>query len=394
MKFKIQFLGLLIIVLFVSCTDQVSFEGKLLDVTPSSNELMAYLLSPESLEDVASPFRGEIVDSALVQLDGSFSFRWKPKGEKAILLEIVLQLKGERYPRRLVNDSPLVSNYMPVVYSGDPIEFESTSKSFLRDFELKNPQPENASILQLRDIRLKAYETYLKGRVWDIHEGTGLLEKEEAHLNYQRELIRFADTTSFFVPSMIALRWVSPQLDYERVPEFLFGQCNKWEGKDHPWKESLCSMSEKHQLPALVGDAFPKATLPLNSGEEQNLYGLLGEKLTLVDVWASWCVPCRKENRDVLVPLWENYHQQGFQIVGYGLETNENAWKSAIEKDGANRWINASHLTGDEAPLMQQLRIHTIPANYLLDSEGTILAKNLHGDRLEQFVKDYFEKLL
>lgn len=111
-----------------------------------------------------------------------------------------------------------------------------------------------------------------------------------------------------------------------------------------------------------------------------------------MDIWASWCAPCRVENRDILVPLWERYNPQNFQIVAYALESSEKAWNNAIEKDGAHRWLHASHLEGDQNPFMDALRLKTIPANFLLDKEGRVLAKNLHGQDLIDFVDDYMEK--
>ena len=108
-----------------------------------------------------------------------------------------------------------------------------------------------------------------------------------------------------------------------------------------------------------------------------------------MDIWASWCAPCRVENRNVLVPLWENYNDRGFQIVAYGLESSKSAWENAIERDGAYRWLHASHLEGDQNPVMDSLRLRTIPANFFLDKKGKVLAKNLHGQDLIRFVQDY-----
>ncbi|HRV56389.1 MAG TPA: AhpC/TSA family protein, partial [Mangrovimonas sp.] len=65
---------------------------------------------------------------------------------------------------------------------------------------------------------------------------------------------------------------------------------------------------------------------------------------------ASWCAPCRKENKVILDPLWKAYHDKGLQIIGYGLESDEQSWKAAIQKDQA-LWLQTSHLEGDEAPL-------------------------------------------
>ena len=65
-----------------------------------------------------------------------------------------------------------------------------------------------------------------------------------------------------------------------------------------------------------------------------------------------------------------------------------------MERDGADRWLHASHLLGDQNPLMDALRLKTIPANFLLDGEGRVLAKNLHGEELIQFVENYMAELV
>ena len=116
----------------------------------------------------------------------------------------------------------------------------------------------------------------------------------------------------------------------------------------------------------------------------------LGKRLTLVDIWAAWCAPCRKENKTVLAPLWHDFEDKGFQIIGYSIDNNPQAWKAAIAGDGAT-WLQASHLTGDSTPFMETLHISTIPANFILDAEGRIVAKNLFGEDLSEFVKTYLK---
>jgi thiol-disulfide isomerase/thioredoxin len=150
-------------------------------------------------------------------------------------------------------------------------------------------------------------------------------------------------------------------------------------------------VGDRRKLPVLVSDLLPDYPLPMLAGDTVSLHNLLGERLTLLDLWASWCGPCRVQNRDFLVPLWDQYHQRGFQIIGYGLEASSKAWARAIEADGAYRWPHASDLQGDDSPLFELLRLTTIPANFLLDAEGRVVAKNLHGEELMEYVRRVME---
>ena len=123
-----------------------------------------------------------------------------------------------------------------------------------------------------------------------------------------------------------------------------------------------------------------------------SLKDMLGNKLTIIDLWASWCAPCRTENREVLVPVWNEYHANGLQIIAYGLESDESTWRAAAEQDGANRWFQASDLKGDDSPFLKKIRIQTIPSNFILDDKGVVLTKNVHGKALMDLVKSYMKQ--
>ena len=96
-------------------------------------------------------------------------------------------------------------------------------------------------------------------------------------------------------------------------------------------------------------------------------------------------------NREVLAPLWAQYRDSGFAIVGYALDSSPGAWKTAIQKDAA-AWPQASHLGGDTSPFLDTLHVTTIPASFLLDSDGRVVAKNLHGDALRAFVDQFLNQ--
>lgn len=386
-KIKKGITALFFILYLSGCSSKQSMTGILEN---AQDDTFVYLVEPQTLYDLASPFLGKVLDSTQANKDGSFSFELANHYSEKMLFQLVVQSYGQ--PANLLqNDNPLESNYIPVVWKpGEKLVVKARADALQQSFMLENPSEENKAMLALRDLKMSAYKEFLKDQEWDVHEGTQLLEKEQALLNYQNRLISFATETSQPDAAMTAIRWVSPQNDYERIPEFLVGQCKKWqlEAPEHPWLQELCKLADTNNLPILIGDFFPDSALPTVTGDTISVIKELGAKLTIIDIWASWCAPCRKENRDVLGPIWKVHHDKGLQMIGYGLESDENAWKTAIKKD-QTQWLQTSHLEGDDAPFMKLLRIQTIPANFILDAQGKVIAKNLHGEELEQFVENY-----
>ena len=119
---------------------------------------------------------------------------------------------------------------MPILWQrGSRLQITAKLDEFQKSFSIEHPSEINKALLDLRDINKKAYQTYLAGKHWQVEEGSQLLEKEHAILQYQTELIKFADSTPYLMPALVALRWVSPEHDYERVPEFLVRSMRKME---------------------------------------------------------------------------------------------------------------------------------------------------------------------
>ncbi len=396
--FSNNFIAALILVLLLQgatqCRTQSAspISGK---VTLSSDwKPMMYLVQPRNFLEIASNFSGLVVDSAAILGEGRFSFtKLSLSGEKA-LFQLCVQKAGNRFPNQLMDDDPLMSNYMPVVLQkGDRLQVSAEAGHFQASFSIQNPSEENQALLKLRDIRHHAFRQESAQMAGGEHsDEAALLEREAALNRYQQPLMAFADSSISLWPALVATRWVSPLSDYERVPEFLFGQCEKWHGKapENQWTAQLCQAANREKLPVLKGDKIPDFQLPMLAGDTMSLYTLLGARLTILDIWASWCAPCRRENREVLSPLWTQQKDRGLQILGYSIDSSPAAWKAGIAKDAA-AWPHASHLSGDATPFMEALRITSIPANFILDARGKVLAKNLHGDALRVFVEEYLK---
>jgi len=356
---------------------------------------VVYLVQPRNFMEIASNFGGLVVDSALIGPDGKFIFLNVPQTDEKALFQLSNQKNGNRFPNQLLDNDPLISNYMPVVLQkGEPLVVTVESDRFQATFSIQKPSTENLALMQLRDLRHKAYRQESAQMVEGEHsDEAALLEREAALQRFRKPLMAFADSSVSLWPALVAIRWVSPASDYERVPEFLFGQCEKWRSKapENQWTAQLCQAGNREKLPVLTGDIIPDFPFPMSTGDTVQWHTLLGSRLTILDVWASWCAPCRRENREVLSPLWVQHKDRGLQILGYSIDSSPAAWKAAIAKDMAT-WPHASHLSGDATPFLETLRITTIPANFILDAQGKVLAKNLHGEALKVFVEDYLDR--
>jgi thiol-disulfide isomerase/thioredoxin len=120
------------------------------------------------------------------------------------------------------------------------------------------------------------------------------------------------------------------------------------------------------------------------TGKPIQLSSLKG-KYVLVDFWASWCVPCRKVNPD-LVKMYEKYRGEKFTILGVSLDENKAKWIEAINKDKLD-WHHVSDLKGWQNAVAKQYGIQGIPQNLLLDPNGKVLFKNLPIDALDSELK-------
>ena len=109
-------------------------------------------------------------------------------------------------------------------------------------------------------------------------------------------------------------------------------------------------------------------------------------KVTIIDFWASWCGPCRMENPNV-VALYKEFHDQGLNIIGVSLDKDAGKWKDAIAKDGLT-WAHVSNLKFWDEPIAKLYGVESIPATFILDAEGNIVAQNLRGDELKAKVKE------
>lgn len=129
-------------------------------------------------------------------------------------------------------------------------------------------------------------------------------------------------------------------------------------------------------------------TLPSMNGEMVSLKSFKG-RYVLVDFWASWCVPCRKES-PFLKAAFAKFQNRNFTILGISVDTKEDAWKTAVNQDGLT-WPQLIETRGMKEGAAADYGVSAIPANFLIDPQGKIIAKNLRGAELEEKLREILQ---
>lgn len=157
-------------------------------------------------------------------------------------------------------------------------------------------------------------------------------------------------------------------------------------------QESNSGRLYKKSFSLALGLKAPDFTVKDTTGSDISLSSFRGSYV-LLDFWASWCIPCRYQNPK-LIKVYNKFKEQNFKIFGVSLDRGDRGkemWVKAILSDSLP-WNQGSDLQGFESEISKNYMITYVPTNYLIDPDGKIIAKNIHGEELEKKLNEIYGK--
>ena len=314
-----------------------------------------------------------------------------PSAQRKVTFKGQVKDQGAFY---LVNffDTPKPQKVLLILEGGETIDVVAdgiNNEEGKGDFTLKGDYPNVKYMLELLAI---SKEMEAKVRKWN--QEIQVDQKQEKRIQAEFTQAQAASTSKIkaLIPLMgshLVALWATNFLPAEKEMASLVDIADRL-GKarpNHPQVQQFVNNLQRLQG-VNEGAMAPEINLATPAGPTLALSSLRG-KYVLIDFWASWCGPCRRENPNV-VKTYAAYKDKGFEIFGVSLDQNREAWLKAIEADKLV-WKHVSDLQYWNSAGAQAYQVNSIPQTFLVNPEGRIIAKGLRGVALDNYLAKLFE---
>lgn len=320
------------------------------------------------------------IDTSVVT-NGKFEFKGDLKNEDLAYLKFDL---GNSLPFFLENGK------IEIVYDNDSL-FKSNvagtpNNDLLTDFNKKSTEIGKKLSKFQKDNLQKMQEAKKKNDTLVINQIMTEYNSFQNELNEYSEQFITKNTNAILSVLLLENFIKQNSLETTKVQEY-------YNSLTDEVKNSKSGLRVKEMLDAItsveIGKKAPDFSAPSPNGKTISLNESLG-KVTIIDFWASWCGPCRMENPNV-VALYNELHEKGLNIIGVSLDRDAAKWKEAIAKDGLT-WNHVSNLKFWQDPIAETYNVKAIPATFILDENGVIIARDLRGAELKAKVEELLNK--
>ncbi len=313
-----------------------------------------------------------------VAKDGKFSFKGQlPQTDYYLLrvgnnvLHLVLRINSNI---KIYGDGKKIRSHVNIINS-DESKAMNDFANVIDNFSAKNDSAYAA--LQKDPSREQAIQQYMQGE----------------YSYFQSEIQNFLQSNQYSPALLMALLVVRPEQDfktYESVVTQLY-QAFPYSNTVQANYQNYLAMKKKMEDAQLLapGKIAPDFEEKLPDGKKTMKLSDLRGKVVLIDFWASWCGPCRRENPNV-VRTYEKYKEAGFTVMSVSLDTEKDKWLAAIKQDNLTWPNHVSDLKGWGSAVGKIYGVGSVPFTLLIDKDGKIIKANLRGNALEEELKKIF----